>query len=436
MNLKNIINFFIILVMISSLNKAQTIDSLYEVATWQGFRSSAVSFTFDDNTPNQLAVALPLFDKYGFKMTFYPVINWGPNWAALQAAALNGHEIGSHTVSHPNLSSSTEEDEKNEYKNSQNTINSHVTGQKCITIAYPYCAIGNSELCNEYFIAARTCSGAIVPKTPSNFMDISSIVCGSEGSVQRSSDFVNKARLAESSNGWVVFLIHALDNETGYSPTSSNELDGALEYMNQNDNKYWVTSFGNVAKYIKERNSVSIEELAKSDTSISFTVSDTLDNDIYNIPVSVKRQLPIGWDSVEVSQNGLNLFLETIEVGLKKFIVIDVIPDGGEILITNQNITDVSEATNSIIQNFHLGQNYPNPFNPATTIDYRIPERSFVSLKIFDVLGRELTTLVNEQLVKGNYSVKFDGSKYNSGMYLYSLRADNNLVTKKLILLK
>jgi len=86
--------------------------------------------------------------------------------------------------------------------------------------------------------------------------------------------------------------------------------------------------------------------------------------------------------------------------------------------------------------NFTLEQNYPNPFNPATTIEFSIPEQSKVTLKIFDVLGREVATLVNEQKNAGNYQVNFDASNLASGLYIYTIKAGNFTSSRKMMLLK
>jgi len=97
-------------------------------------------------------------------------------------------------------------------------------------------------------------------------------------------------------------------------------------------------------------------------------------------------------------------------------------------------------------KSFQLFQNYPNPFsagggsasggNPSTTISYSIPAKSFVSLKVFDILGREVRTLVNERQAAGNYSFKFNAGELASGVYFYSMEADNFIETKKFLLLK
>lgn len=85
---------------------------------------------------------------------------------------------------------------------------------------------------------------------------------------------------------------------------------------------------------------------------------------------------------------------------------------------------------------FELEQNYPNPFNPLTILNYQLPIENYVSLKVYDVLGREVVTLVNEIKQPGNYNVIWDASKMNSGVYYYRLSAGNSTEVKKMLLLK
>ena len=85
---------------------------------------------------------------------------------------------------------------------------------------------------------------------------------------------------------------------------------------------------------------------------------------------------------------------------------------------------------------FSLEQNYPNPFNPSTTINYQIPELSFVTLKVYDVLGSEVATLVNKELPVGNYEIEFDATTLPSGIYFYRLQAGSFVETKKMVLMK
>lgn len=99
----------------------------------------------------------------------------------------------------------------------------------------------------------------------------------------------------------------------------------------------------------------------------------------------------------------------------------------GATAVQNENIAPKS---------FMLEQNYPNPFNPSTTIEYTIPQSRFVSLKVFDILGREVKTLVNQQELPGTYKVRFNGNELASGVYFYRIEAGEFVSTKKFVLLK
>ena len=88
------------------------------------------------------------------------------------------------------------------------------------------------------------------------------------------------------------------------------------------------------------------------------------------------------------------------------------------------------------VYSFQLSQNYPNPFNPNTSISYSIPENGIVSLKVFDVLGREVATIVNENQSAGNHTINFDASKLSSGVYVYTLYAGSKVSSQKMILMK
>jgi hypothetical protein len=91
----------------------------------------------------------------------------------------------------------------------------------------------------------------------------------------------------------------------------------------------------------------------------------------------------------------------------------------------NVFVTDVAGDI-STLKDFSLSQNFPNPFNPTTKINYQISMPSKVSIKVFDVLGNEIATLVDEYKSVGNYGVSFDASKLTSGLYFYKLEAKSN----------
>lgn len=142
---------------------------------------------------------------------------------------------------------------------------------------------------------------------------------------------------------------------------------------------------------------------------------------------------------------------DTIWIAPDNWIVQDIIPSnpvdltllgipgfyipGLETKLTDEIVVSVdSEELNPIA--FVLEQNYPNPFNPNTRIKYAIGSRQFVTLKVYDVLGAEVATLINDEKPVGHHEIKFNASSLPSGIYFYTLRAGNFIETKKMLLLK
>ena len=99
-------------------------------------------------------------------------------------------------------------------------------------------------------------------------------------------------------------------------------------------------------------------------------------------------------------------------------------------------ITKVNSKESQIVKKYQLYQNYPNPFNPSTTMEFDLPKPSKVILKIYNILGEEVTTLLSASLLSGSYTYEWDASGLASGVYLYRLEAEGYVQTRKMILMK
>jgi hypothetical protein len=163
---------------------------------------------------------------------------------------------------------------------------------------------------------------------------------------------------------------------------------------------------------------------------------------------SVTGNLPQGWLMVhnyangvlKIAMAGVNTLpdgtITTIDLKLKnkgvKFAV-----SGSAKLNANLNSQINSFTVQAVPTQFELDQNFPNPFNPSTNINYSVPKTSLVTIKVYDILGKEVAALVNEEKSAGNYSVQFSAnSNMASGVYFYRMQAGSFTETKKLILLK
>jgi hypothetical protein len=146
---------------------------------------------------------------------------------------------------------------------------------------------------------------------------------------------------------------------------------------------------------------------------------DTLQFDIYMVQDTLKIDIPDYVGHVTLIIRVTDSWGERVTATM----VLEILE-----ATSNEYITEASE--------FRLYQNYPNPFNPSTVISYQIAENSAVSLKVFDMLGREVATLVNGRMAAGEYQVSFDAAGLSSGMYIYRLQADDYMKTRKMMLIK
>ncbi len=151
----------------------------------------------------------------------------------------------------------------------------------------------------------------------------------------------------------------------------------------------------------------------------------------FTMPVQVRINTTLGDTTVTLFNNAQTQNFQFQVIGNPASVVFD---SGNWILKNNTIITEVEDISQPF--GFSLEQNYPNPFNPSTTIEFSIPQNGFITLKVFNVLGREVATLVNEQVEAGKHKVEFDASNLNSGVYFYKVESGSFADTKKMILLK
>jgi hypothetical protein len=240
---------------------------------------------------------------------------------------------------------------------------------------------------------------------------------------------------------WLFELNFSTDHKTDQLYLLGRSTDGALYKSNDvrgyrkapaisNDFKVYFSN------YDQEKLSAIVSEPLKEfsiDLVLTCTHKTTLEYSTF-----LHKELPSGYSYAVIDQMGNKLnenesiFITNSSEKLLKLIY-------GTPEFISENITKIKS---SVVDNFQLSQNYPNPFNPVTTITYNIPTTALsqggqnVSLRIYDIIGREVATLVNKIQQPGIYKVDWDASKFSSGVYFYELKTDGFVETKKLILLK
>jgi len=450
------------------------------VKKWADDRKSAFTFTFDDGFMSQYNYAAPILDSCGFKGTFFlisgsmtdflpPIWRYG-TWNQFREMALEGHEIGSHTVRHYDLTTLATGDTTTdstllfELYQSKKTIEQKISSQKCITIAYPF-NIKNTNVINETALFYESARGGSNIPMDSTLADSGFYKIGAKeeqfntprNSLQDDLDELQDIETYEDSaiadGKWGMLMAHEvvpfsqiadLLQQGSWFPMSTEWLTGLCQWVKQrsDSNEVWVETMGNITRYMREREQFQYNVTAETDTQIQINATDNLNDLIYNYPLTVNITVPSDWEGAFVIQGLRTDTVNTIVLGNNAYVRTKIIPDGG-IIILNKRVkpTDIVKE-NLTPRIFSLEQNYPNPFNPSTRIRYSIPFESNVKVTVFNALGEEVRELINEMKGAGTYEVSFNSLGISSGVYFYSIAANSIdgkqsfRETKKMILLK
>ncbi|HMN23708.1 MAG TPA: polysaccharide deacetylase family protein [Ignavibacteriaceae bacterium] len=455
-------------------------------------RQSAFSLTFDDGLLTHSENVGPILNQYGFKGTFYvlppflseslPGIWRYGTWQGFQSLASEGHEIGSHTMNHDSLPTlpwgdiNTEGTLLYELYQSKIIIEQRIPSAKCISLNYPY-TLRNTTVDSAvslFYENGRTLGQAANDSSLTGqewYRLKAKVVVFSlpRDSVSDDLDelytFLEWTQNAINNHKWGMIIIHdvvpfnqmqELIGQGIYEPISNEWLTSLCDFLwaRSSDKEVWVETVGNITRYIKERDNSIYQVISSSSSLIEINVTNNLNNTIFNYPLSGHIKIPDSWDFVRSEQNGSVDTLTTIVTDSGRVVLTKVIPNNGILKLSPVTSTSV-ETENASVLDFQLFQNYPNPFNPSTKIKFTIPnvtlsgtlptgrqvEGSRVQLKVYDILGNEVATLVDEYKPAGNYEVDFTvglnfSSAIASGIYFYQLKTGNFISTKKMLLLK
>ena len=204
-------------------------------------------------------------------------------------------------------------------------------------------------------------------------------------------------------------------------------------------------------KFIDANNAVAVGGkaiLKSADGGATWAYVDSVNTDLYDIQFSATQPgtgIAVGAKYVMKTINSGQSWTNIIDTAVVKANLFSCAIDpagnmwlGGttSIAYTTANITAVHPASAGAPSGFALEQNYPNPFNPSTQIRFSVPASQFVTLKVFDLLGREVASLVNEVVKAGTYTAEWNPAGVSSGVYFYRVQAGTFSASKKLILQK
>jgi peptidoglycan/xylan/chitin deacetylase (PgdA/CDA1 family) len=316
----------------------------HQITPWRHNHAGAISLTFDDGYWSQVTNAVPLMNDRGMKGTFFLTISGlDVPWDQWRQLSEQGHEIGSHTVSHPDLTSLSDSELRYELSESQRVINQNIPSQSCITLAYPGTVSDSyvQAVTSEYYIAAR---GGFAPEQGGSFNYYEDVKLPNYNEAKA----VNFYTVASDSSLYDVpisdidaNLDHAIAYHAWYIPYLHNVPDGTyyLDYLatfldHVDARNLWMATFGEVAQYMRERIASTLSVLSSDPSAIQLALTNSLDGSIYNEPLTVRSIVPSTWVKVNIVQGGFSTVVDSTNEGIDKVVYFDAIPNNGIIFLT------------------------------------------------------------------------------------------------------
>lgn len=277
-----VITGLVILAAALAASAAEVADEGVRVARFKGDREAALSFTLDDGWEDNATLAAPLFDRYGIHATFFlvpgriplddrekPTHDYGKiPWARWKQIAQAGHEIGNHTLHHQGLRKLDDAAVRAEIDGGRQLIAEQI-GVTPVSFAYP--GNGRDDRLRKFVYAQH----AIAREFESGYG-------GAKFTTEKANGMVAAALQQKR---WMVAMLHAITN--GYSAfPNAGMLEEHLKYVQPLQDRLWVDTFGNVGRYVKERDAAKLE-VKRDATSVTLTLTTGLEAGLFNVPLTV-----------------------------------------------------------------------------------------------------------------------------------------------------
>lgn len=328
--------------MLITFAAAQSPAGQTEIMKWEDGKNGAVSITYDDGSINQFLKAVPIMNTLGLPGTFF--INTG----SLPGSEYQGKFIGrpvKDIITHPYMAALDEPNLMYELEKSREEILNHIGAKYTFSAECPYGT--EDERAMEY---AHKVYPALRNRMPEKFL-IELNRSSRETPVNQKMEYVQWQRgattktplpmmkawvdtTAGQKNIWLVLVIHGVDG-IGWEALTSQSIDEYFRYMKSKDSSLWFATFGNVARYMRERMNAEVKS-SLNGGKISVTLKHSLDRSMYDLPLTLKTVVKPEWKEVVVRQGAESKIITTYKAGNVTFVQYQAMPNAGNIEITGK----------------------------------------------------------------------------------------------------
>ncbi|MBN1983285.1 MAG: polysaccharide deacetylase family protein [Chitinivibrionales bacterium] len=311
-----------------------------EVCLYEDDKTAAVSIAIDDNHVRDHFWWTEQALRFKWKFTWFLIVDYirqNPTdcgtWEDFRKLAKAGHSVQSHTFSHHSNGDTLSDDVMHfEYGHSRAMIRDSIPGDTCNTLAYPW-GVGKPELAKNYYIASRGTYGKPNCANQTWYLNTNA---GYIDSVTLATVLVKDSAQPFYYRGWISPILHGLDVSQDQNRSSLDTIVRHLEYLKSKENEVWVGLFEDIARYCQERDTHILTVIKKARDSISFNLTDSMQDVIYGYPLTVKVCLGALWsDSVRAYQNNKPIPVTKVFTKGLFYALVKAVPDRGTVFLVN-----------------------------------------------------------------------------------------------------
>lgn len=310
-----------------------------EICLWKDDKIAPVCITVDDNTSPDVPWWLEMAEKYHFKVTWFIVTKnvggngWGGTWPLWADVLAKGHDVQSHTHTHLAVIDENWQGIEWEYTESKKQIEEHLPGHRVRFLAYPGgkdSKLNDRTIAAKHYAGARGVTGTLVNPGQMDYFETRAIVEASFDNPK--SPWADMKRVLDPQDklfrAWSIYIYHGVKDK---------KFDRLLfQFIAGNREKFWVGLYGEISLYAQERDTAKLDVTERSAGQIVFELSDRMNDQVFDYPLTVKVRLPDGSKTAAATQGGKPVESVFVEHDGAPYALVQAVPDGGSVVVTGK----------------------------------------------------------------------------------------------------
>ena len=396
------------------------------VCLWKGDRIAATTITIDDNIEGDHAWWLSMQTTYDLNFTWFVIIGSVSDWSPYQVLVDAGNEVQAHDLAiapagHGDINTFSDSDYLAAVTQVKDTINFSLTNNECTTFAYPY-GTQNGYLARSEYIAMRGVWGGMNYANKTNYLDLAS-----RSAINDPYDL--EILLDPSKNLWNMVYYRGLASYHYHTVAADKKAvtETFLATISAQSDVIWNGMFSEVTRYGQERDThtLTVDEINALD--IKFTLTDEMNDNYFDFPLTVKIRVSNDWNSVEAEQNGNAIDVVIVENSGDKYVLVDAVPDAGQVTVTG------SQTLSSTMLDINDLRVYPNPVN-GNVLNIVLAKSSLEQQKV-ELIGLSGKTVYSSSINSGETKHQISiANQLSKGIYVLRISSNDNVLSKKVII--